>query len=126
LGVRWGVSHLSSWLPVERLYESATVLAFYHPRPVYPVHVLIVPKQPIKSLLDLHEGQMELMNEVLLAAQAVICQLNLEESGYRLIVNGGSLSRSRTVAFSFDLRGIYKRVTAVTLAAVTLCGKKGI
>lgn len=99
IGVRWGVSHLSSWLPVERLYESATGLAFYPPRPVYPVHVLNVPKQPIKSLLDLHEGQMELMNEVLLAAQAVICQLNLEELGYRLIVNGGAYQEVELLHF---------------------------
>ncbi|NMC84737.1 MAG: HIT domain-containing protein [Anaerolineaceae bacterium] len=75
------------------------MLVFYHPRPVYPVHVLIVPKQPIKSLLDLHEGQTELMKEVLLAAQAVICQLNLEESGYRLIVNGGAYQEVELLHF---------------------------
>jgi histidine triad (HIT) family protein len=86
-------------LPIERLYESATVLAFYHPRPVYPVHVLIVPKQPIKSLLDLTDGQTELMKEVLLAAQAVIRQLNLEESGYRLIVNGGAYQEVELLHF---------------------------
>ena len=42
---------------------------------------------------------MGLMNEVLLAAQAVICQLNLEESGYRLIVNGGAYQEVELLHF---------------------------
>jgi histidine triad (HIT) family protein len=87
--VGWGFARMSSLLPVERLYESDAVLAFYHPRPAYPLHILIVPKRAVPNLLALSAQQAGLLHEVIVAAQRLVMQLDLERRGYRLIVNGG-------------------------------------
>jgi histidine triad (HIT) family protein len=97
--VRWGVSHMSKALPIHILFESDTVLAFYHPHPAYPVHVLIVPKKPLKSLMELSAEQTTWMVDVLQAAQSLVRQLHLEECGYRLILNGGKYQEVEMLHF---------------------------
>ena len=41
----WFVAHMSFLIPVDRLRETETLIAFYHPRPSYPFHVLLIPKR---------------------------------------------------------------------------------
>ncbi|MPM74824.1 Purine nucleoside phosphoramidase [bioreactor metagenome] len=90
---------MSKVLPVHTLFESETVLAFYHPHPAYPVHVLIVPKKPLKSLMELSAEQAAWMADVLQVAQSLVRQLNLEENGYRLILNGGKYQEVEMLHF---------------------------
>ena len=82
-------AYLTPLLPVNRLYETETVIAFHHPRPSHTVHILIVPKRSIKTVLDIDESDMPLFRDVVLAAQHLVRELQLQETGYRLMVNGG-------------------------------------
>ena len=43
----------SRWLPLRRVLETDRAIAFWHPRPSYPVHILVVPKRAVASLADL-------------------------------------------------------------------------
>ena len=89
--------HLNSILPLDRLYESPLLLAYYHPEPVYPIHILIVPKKTIRDVLDLAERsdeyRLELLEEVLRCVRELVLKMHLEEVGYRIIVNGGSYQK---------------------------------
>ncbi len=80
---------MSFLLPVDRLGETERVVAFRHPHPAYPVHILIVPKREIRSLLEVSEADMPYMDEAIALAQRLVRELRLEEAGYRLVVNGG-------------------------------------
>lgn len=82
-------SYLNTYLPVDRLYETENLLAFYHPKPNYAVHILIVPKRAIASYKDLSEDDQDFLMDVFRATQFLVEELSLEESGYRLILNGG-------------------------------------
>ena len=84
------LTHMSSFLPIERLYETELVIAFYHPRPSYRVHILIVPKRPVKSFGDLSEQHLPLVWHAVAVSQQLVRRLGLAESGYRFLVNGGS------------------------------------
>jgi histidine triad (HIT) family protein len=88
--VRWGFAHMSGCLPVTRLYETDSVVAFYHPRPSYAVHVLIVPKRGIAGLGAIGAKDMPVLGDVVAAAQHLVRTLGLEKRGYRLVVNGGA------------------------------------
>lgn len=80
-----------SWLiPVERLYENEQVMAFYHPRPNHKLHILIVPKRSVRSVLDLAGEDRSIVAAVVEAAQHPVKELALEEAGFRLVVNGGA------------------------------------
>jgi histidine triad (HIT) family protein len=64
-------------------------MAFNHPRPSYPVHILLVPKRPLATLTDLSAHDTDFMVELVSTAQSLIEEFNLNTEGYRLITNGG-------------------------------------
>jgi histidine triad (HIT) family protein len=74
-------------LPVERLYENNKVVAFWHPKPFWEQHILIVPKKKIKSMVTLEESDMIYVNEVFKTVKIIVGKLNWKE--YTLLVNGG-------------------------------------
>ncbi len=88
--VSWTFTHMSWILPVNRLRETATLIAFHHPRPVYPFHVLIVPRRALRDLRDLTPEQADFMADLFQTAQSIVEEFRLEQVGYRLITNGGS------------------------------------
>ena len=77
-------------IPVDRLYETERVVAFYHPKPGHQTHILIVPKHKIRSLLALTETDISIVQDVIFTAQHLVKELELEEGGFRLVVNGGA------------------------------------
>lgn len=83
-------THMSFLLPVSRLHETPTVIAFYHPRPTYPFHVLLVPKRPLGSLTDITAQDTTFLVELFQVVQNLVQEFGLDESGYRLVCNGGS------------------------------------
>ncbi len=85
----WLFAHMSFALPVHRLRETSTLLAFHHPRPSYPVHILLVPKQARASLAALSPADSAFMVDLFSTVQSLVAEFNLEPAGYRLIVNGG-------------------------------------
>jgi histidine triad (HIT) family protein len=86
----WSFAYLSDFIPVNKLHETEHVVAFYHPKPSYPLHILIVPKRRIQSLLALTDADTAVVQEVIKTAQYLAQTLALEEKGFRLIVNGGA------------------------------------
>jgi diadenosine tetraphosphate (Ap4A) HIT family hydrolase len=76
-------------IPIERLRETRTLYAFYHPQPSYKFHVLLVPKQAYSSLADLSPSDSELFADLISTVQSLVLQFNLDQHGYRLITNGG-------------------------------------
>ena len=80
---------MSFIIPVKRLRETKTLLAFYHPQPAYPFHVLLVPRQAVASLMDLPPKLGDFMRDLLDTVQSLVREFHLE-GGYRLITNGGA------------------------------------
>ncbi len=70
---------LPGLLPVERVLETETVLAFHHTRPFWPVHIVVIPKRHIASLLEV-DSQSSDMGDLMLAIQ-IVSQQVLEEHG---------------------------------------------
>ncbi len=78
-------------LPVDRLRETPTLLAFYHPRPAYPLHILLVPKKAIATLAELDPAaDGAFLTELYVTVQDLVEEFHLARDGYRLIVNGGA------------------------------------
>ena len=88
--IGWVFAHISFAIPGKRLRETDTLLAFYHPRPSYPVHILLVPKKAIRSLSALTPADSNFLGDVFSTVWELTSELGLDSSGYRVIVNGGS------------------------------------
>ena len=90
LFLQWVFTHVSCALPVRRLRETETLIAFPHPQPSHPTHILLVPKRPYASLTALPVDEVAFLHDLFATVQDLVRELGLEEGGYRLLVNGGS------------------------------------
>ncbi len=79
--------NMSFAIPVKRLRETDTLMAFYHPKPSYPFHVIIVPKKAVASLMHINTSDAAFLSDLYATAQSLVDEFKLP--AYRLIVNGG-------------------------------------
>jgi histidine triad (HIT) family protein len=85
--IGWIFAHMSFAIPVKRLRETETLMAFYHPKPSYPFHVLLVPKKAVASLKEFDAKDAALLADLYSTVQSLVEEFHLP--AYRLIVNGG-------------------------------------
>ena len=78
---------MSFAIPVKRLRDTSSLIAFQHPSPSYKVHLLIVPKRQVQSLADLNPEDTAFLTDLYATVQSLVKEFNL--NAYRLIVNGG-------------------------------------
>lgn len=90
LFIRWVFTYMSFAIPVKRLRETETLLAFHHPRPSHPVHILLVPKLPYATLLDVPPDDADFLRDLFETVQSLVREFDLERGGYSLITNGGA------------------------------------
>ena len=83
----WIIAHMSFVIPARRLRETDTLLAFPHPQPVHPFHVIILPKKDIRSFAELAPAD-PFLAELVTVVQSLVVEYHLP--AYRLIVNGGA------------------------------------
>jgi len=73
--------------PTEILHSAENLVVFRDIRPQAPVHLLVVPKQHIRSVNDLASEDHALFGEMLFTAKAMAARFAISSSGYRLVVN---------------------------------------
>ena len=74
-------------IPSKIVYEDEYVLAFEDLTPQAPVHILIVPKKHISTLLDIQEEDNELIGRMFRAANAIAKEKGIAEKGFRAVMN---------------------------------------
>jgi histidine triad (HIT) family protein len=70
-------------------YEDDHVVAFKDIYPKAPVHVLIVPRRHIESIMALEPADAEEIGRCLVAARTIGEMKGFAERGYRVVVNCG-------------------------------------
>jgi histidine triad (HIT) family protein len=85
----WSLVHAPFLLPVKPLRQTTHWIAFCHPQPSYPVHIVLVPKKQWSDWLAVDPGDAEMMREFVELTQSMIREFELTPAGYRLITNGG-------------------------------------
>jgi len=90
---------LSGRTPVQKVMETDRVLAYYHTRPFYPVHIVAIPKKHIPSLVALDEGENDLLLELMGVVQKVAAQVVAEHGACRVITNLGNYQDSKHLHF---------------------------
>lgn len=85
--IGWIFAHMSFAIPVQRLRETKTLVAFRHPKPSYSFHVLLVPKKAVASLKEFDSNDSDFLSDLYATVQILVEEFHL--SAYRLILNGG-------------------------------------
>lgn len=85
---------LSGKTPVEVVIETDKTLAFFHTRPFYDVHIVVIPKKHITSLLDINSDDRDL-NELFAVIQKVAKQVNDQYGACTVSTNIGDYQSNK-------------------------------
>jgi histidine triad (HIT) family protein len=85
---------LSGRTPVQRVLETENVLAYHHTRPFWPVHIVVIPKRHIGSLLTIESGD-GLLAELISVIQQVAAPVVAEQGACRVLTNLGEYQESK-------------------------------
>jgi len=75
-------------IPADIVYEDEQCLAFKDINPQAPVHLLLIPKQPLDMLSNARPGDQAMLGHLLLAAAKIARQLKID-GAFRLVINNG-------------------------------------
>ena len=93
-------------IPTNKVYEDDMVLAFKDLEPQGPVHVLVIPKKHIGSLLELSNDDRELMAHITCDVIPQLAkELGIAEKGFRTVVNTGDDGGQTVKHIHFHLIG---------------------
>jgi histidine triad (HIT) family protein len=76
-------------LPGDIVYRDDEIVAFRDVNPQAPVHLLVIPRKHIASLVEAGEGDIPLMGRLVGVANKLARQEGTAKSGYRLVINCG-------------------------------------
>lgn len=92
-------------IPGEKVYEDDRVVAFNDINPAARVHVLIVPREHTEGIRQACEKEGGLPARILSAAAEIAARLDIEKTGYRVLVNSGSDAGQAVNHLHFHLLG---------------------
>jgi histidine triad (HIT) family protein len=90
---------LSGRTAVRVVRETEGVLAYHHTRPHWPVHVVVIPKRHVPSLVDLGAASETLLHEVLDVVRDVAAEVAREHGAARVLTNLGAYQDSKHLHF---------------------------
>lgn len=86
---------LSGKTQVNKVLETENVLAYHHTKPFWPIHIVVIPKKHIPSLITLEESDSELLLELLGVIKQVATIVTEENGACRVITNLGDYQDSK-------------------------------
>lgn len=92
-------------IPAKIAYEDDQVIAFHDINPQAPIHLLIVPKKHIPSIMDIDQENSELLKGIVRVAQELAKENKIDEKGFRLVVNTGEEGGQTVQHLHFHLLG---------------------
>ncbi len=92
-------------IPAEMVYEDKKLIAIKDIHPQAPVHLLVIPKKHISTLLDLSEEDKELIGHIYLAANRLAKKKSTAQCGFRIVANCGPDSGQEVFHIHFHLLG---------------------
>ena len=92
-------------IPAKIVYEDNDILAFDDIEPKAKVHVIIIPKNHISSVLDLKPEDNELVGRIFLVAKKIAGGKVILETGFRVLMNYGKDAGQTIEHLHFHLLG---------------------
>jgi histidine triad (HIT) family protein len=75
-------------IPCDQVYGDDLCIAFRDGQPQAPVHLLVIPREPIPQLADATDAHQQLLGHLLLVAARVAKQEGLQS--WRTVINSGA------------------------------------
>ena len=92
-------------IPSTIIYEDDKVIAFNDVNPAAQIHILVVPKKHIETLLDVSDQDNELISYVYQIINKIAKEKGFANNGFRVIVNCGKDSGQEVMHIHFHVLG---------------------
>ena len=76
-------------MPSKILFEDENCIVIEDIAPKAPIHVLVIPKKPIKMLSKITADDQELLGHLLLVVKKISEKLNVQDA-FNIVINNGS------------------------------------
>ncbi|MCD9186244.1 MAG: HIT domain-containing protein [Pyrinomonadaceae bacterium] len=93
---------LSEKTKVEKILETENVLAFYHTKPFWQIHIVVIPKLHISSLLTVDDTQTEIFSELFDVIKKVSAEVVEKYGAARVLTNLGKYQESKHLHFHIN------------------------
>ena len=100
-------------IPSTIVYEDEEILAFRDIHPVTPVHILVIPKKHITSLVELEKEDEAVIGRIYTVINEIAKKEGILEKGFRVIVNCGEDGGQEVKHLHFHLLGGKKLGTKI-------------
>jgi histidine triad (HIT) family protein len=74
-------------IPCTKIYEDDQILAFDDIHPMAPVHVIVIPKKHVSTLMDIDTKSSNVANNLINAARKVAQIKGIAAKGFRTVIN---------------------------------------
>ena len=93
---------LSGKISVEKVLETENVLAYYHTKPFWETHIVVIPKKHISSLLTMENDDETLFLELFSVIRQVADSVVAENGAARVLTNLGKYQESKHLHFHIN------------------------
>ena len=90
-------------IPSEKVYEDDEIFAFKDINPVAPIHILVIPKKHIETLLEVTEEDSKLIAKIYMTINKIAKDLGIEKDGFRVVANCGRDSGQEVMHIHFHM-----------------------
>lgn len=87
------------------VYQDDAVVAFKDIAPKAPVHILIIPRRHLVSVLDIQSEDHALIGQIFQVAARLAREQGIADSGFRLVVNSGADAGQSVFHLHYHLLG---------------------
>ena len=91
-------------IPSKKVYEDEHLLAFHDINPWAPVHILVIPKVHIVSMVDMGPEHTDLLGRMMAVTPRLMAELGVT-NGYRHVINTGADGRQEVMHLHLHVMG---------------------
>lgn len=96
---------INKQIPSEIVYEDEQIIAFKDINPLAPVHILVVPKKHIASVMELSKEDEILVGKIYVVIQKLAKEFKISEDGFRVVTNCGEGAGQTVKHIHFHILG---------------------
>ncbi|MGQ9608636.1 MAG: histidine triad nucleotide-binding protein [bacterium] len=74
-------------IPAKIVFSDEKAVAFEDINPQAPIHIIIIPRKHISTVLDIKDEDHDLMGYLYKVASQIAVDKKIEEDGFRLVIN---------------------------------------
>lgn len=90
-------------IPSNKVYEDENVLAFYDVNPATPIHILVIPKKHIGSLINMDKEDYTIVGKIYEVINKIASDMKFDKDGFRVIVNCGKDAGQEVMHLHFHI-----------------------